>query len=541
MNTNTKILLIAVVLLTGTPVLAGDDPAPVDSVVVFADRAEVTRVAPAICKSGSAKVTFPLLPVSLDERTLRADATGRSKVIGTSSRIVPLEEDRDERVAKVQKEIEGVQDQIRALQDTAYSHVERDGLMNAYGTYFRVLINEQVRNTRPEIKNWAQILDRMKKSRLDSARAQTELGQKVRKLQRKLQRLQRRLANLKPRRVAEARRVEVSVDCRGEQSPKVKLSYVVPSATWHPEYDLRFVPRNQGKVGKGRAELTVAAVVQQSTGEDWENAKLILSTSKPRLGSEAPYPAAMWINGRKAGDKKVLVATMERREQLRGPAGATAAGPQAVELEDKGQSFALRMPRRVTVRADGRPYWMPVDVASGSAESKLVCIPKMRPFVYQVVQLKNPAAYPLLAGRIHTYRAGSYVGDTHLRYKAPGEPMELSLGIDEEIKVERKDLAAKDRKPGFLSKTKHLEQAYRILIENRASSRQRVEVRENIPVSKAEDVEVELVKKKTTPGYTIDSHRGFIAWKVSLARGQEKYVDLSYTVHLPEDWEVRSR
>ena len=63
MNTNTKMLMIAVVLLTGTPVLAGDDPAPVDTVVVFADRAEVTRVATATCQSGSAKVTFPLLPV----------------------------------------------------------------------------------------------------------------------------------------------------------------------------------------------------------------------------------------------------------------------------------------------------------------------------------------------------------------------------------------------------------------------------------------------------------------------------------------------
>jgi hypothetical protein len=188
MNTHTKILLIAVVVLAAVPVMAGEDPAPVDSVVVFADRAEVTRVATATCKAGSAKVTFPLLPTTLDERTLRADATGRAEVIGTSSRVVPLEEDRDERVAKVQKEIEGVQDQIRALQDSAYGYRERDGLMNAYGNYFMTLVNEQVRNTRPETRKWAQILDRMKTSRLDSARSQTDINMKVRKLQRKLER-----------------------------------------------------------------------------------------------------------------------------------------------------------------------------------------------------------------------------------------------------------------------------------------------------------------------------------------------------------------
>ena len=119
MNTTRMMLWVATALLVALPVQAGEDPAPVDSVVVFADRAEVTRVAQATCKQGSAKVTFPLLPVSLDVRTLRADASGRADVIGTSNRVVPTEEDRDERVAKVQKEIEGVQDQIRTLQDSA--------------------------------------------------------------------------------------------------------------------------------------------------------------------------------------------------------------------------------------------------------------------------------------------------------------------------------------------------------------------------------------------------------------------------------------
>ena len=43
---------------------------------------------------------------------------------------------------------------------------------------------------------------------------------------------------------------------------------------------------------------------------------------------------------------------------------------------------------------------------------KLVATPKLDEHVYQIVALKNPAAYPLLEGRVRSYRDGSYVGDS---------------------------------------------------------------------------------------------------------------------------------
>ena len=45
--------------------------------------------------------------------------------------------------------------------------------------------------------------------------------------------------------------------------------------------------------------------------------------------------------------------------------------------------------------------------------------------------IKNPAAYPLLEGRVRSYRNGSYVGDSRLRHQGVGAPFEISLGIDE--------------------------------------------------------------------------------------------------------------
>jgi uncharacterized protein (TIGR02231 family) len=532
---------VSIVLTISAGLAAAETTPPVDRVVVFADRAEVTRISKASCSAGKAEVVFSMLPMSLDERTLRAEASGKAKSIGVSSQVIPLEQDRDARVAKVSKEIEKLLDQIRAIQDTLQGYQERINVLSSFGYYFSNLLNEEIRNAKPDTARWSKVLDQMKNERLAVNKKRAEFNLKLRGLNRLYRRLERRLANLRPRSVTEARTVKVTIECRGEANPKVELSYVVPGATWHPEYDLRFIPGSKAKVGRGRAELTVAAVIQQSTGEDWLNAKLILSTSRPKLGSEAPYPAPLYINGHKVGEKKVLVATREKRDKLRGPAQQVSSGPTSAALEDKGQSFALTLPRRVSVMADGRPYWMPVDVVSTKAEAKLVAIAKLKPFVYQVVKFKNPTAYPLMKGTMHSHRGGSYIGDTVLEHTAPGEPMEISLGIDEELKVERVDLNKKNVSAGFLSSTKHLERAYRIKLTNRSSGRQAVELRENIPVSKIEDVKVELQKDKTTKHYQLDSHRGFISWTVRLNKGQKKAVDLAYTIHLPEDWEVRMR
>ena len=533
-----SLLLSALLLPSATQAADG----AIDRVVVYADRAEVSRTARAQCTADKADVVFAGLPTRIDQRTLRAAASGKAKAIGTASRIVALEENRDARVAKLNEELWVLRDAIRANQEKTSGIRERLSSLSAYLDYFRGLLGEMMRNDRVDTGVWGKTLDQARAERMRATDEMHKLSLEQRQLNRNKQKLEKSLANLAPSRISEALTVKVAVDCRGEAAPKVTLSYVVPSSTWKPEYDLRFVASGKGKTGRGKAELTVAAVVQQASGEDWTNVRLSLSTAKPRLGSEAPYPARMTIYGYEAGREKVLVGKMEKRDKLRGAGGgAGPAGPQSAEFADKGQSVQLEMPRRVTVKSDGRPYWMPVDVTTASATAKLVAVPKLRPFVFQAVSFKNPARYPLLAGRVHIYRGGSYVGDTMVEYTASGEPMEMSLGIDEELKVERKDIASRNKKAGMLSSTQHLERAYWIEIANNSSSRQPVEIRENIPVSKDEKVEIELVKDKTTKGFSLDKHRGFITWTLKPGRGQKKVVELHYTIHLPEDWKVQIR
>src|SRR5205085_1156292 len=56
------------------------------------------------------------------------------------------------------------------------------------------------------------------------------------------------------------------VDAGAAGAADLQFEYFVPGARWKPAYDLHFA------VARGQARLETAAVVEQATGEDWEQA-----------------------------------------------------------------------------------------------------------------------------------------------------------------------------------------------------------------------------------------------------------------------------
>jgi uncharacterized protein (TIGR02231 family) len=535
---------IVAALAVGGPAAAAAEAAAggVDSVVVFPDRARVTRAQMARCEHGSAQATFARLPASLDVRTLRADVREQADVIGLASELVNEEQAADPRARALTAELRRLEAETRAKEarQTVIAAELED--LNTYAGVLGATVAEEMRNPKPPTAAWGKSLDALaaRRAALDAEHGKLQIA--VRGLSLDQDRVARQLATLRATATTlSTRTATVTLGCRALGEVTALLSYVVPGATWQPEYDLDFSPRARAKAGPGTARLTVGAVVRQTTGEDWRGVRLALSTARPKLGTEAPRPAPLIVGGYEQQRGKVLVESQERRERLAGGGGAGAAGAAAAALDDKGNAFVLTLPRRVTVVADGRPVWAPVDVVETQAVAKLVALPKLDEHVYDVVALKNPAAYPLLEGRVRSYRSGSYVGDAHLAYRGVGEPFEVSLGIDDELAIERKTLDERTRDPSLLSSTRHLVRATRVTVTNRAATAETVELRENVPVSQIDAVRVEIAAKQTTAGYAFDAARGFITWPVALKSGEKRDVDLAFIIHLPDDWAVGGR
>ena len=537
------VLVVVSVLAPSRPAIAASPAGDIESVLVFADRAKVTRARAVTCEKGTARATFDRLPAALDVRTLRGDVREAAEVIGLSGEQVNEREAADPRARALATELDKIENDIKANQVRKAAIAADLEDVGAFGNVFSATLTEEIRNPKPNTPVWAKTLDSLRARRTALSDERRKLDVAMRNLQLSANKVRRQLAQVGGASQRAFRTAAVTINCRALPHVTATVSYVVGGAGWQPEYDIDVTPRGRAKTGPATARLTVGALIRQATGEDWTNVRIMLSTARPKLGSEAPQPAPLVIDGYEQKREKVLVQSQERRDRLEaGSGGAPQAGPQSAALDDKGNAFVLTLPHPVSVVADGRPVWAPVDVVETQAAVKLVATPKLDEHVYQVAALKNPAAYPLLEGRVRSYRHGSYVGDSRLRHQGVGAPFEISLGIDEELKVERKTRDEKDKPSGFLSSTKHIFRGYRTKLTNRAGGPETVELRENIPVSKIDDVKVEVLGGgATTTGYQLDPVRGFITWTVNLVNGEWRNVDLGYAIHLPDNWNVPGR
>jgi uncharacterized protein (TIGR02231 family) len=60
------------------------------------------------------------------------------------------------------------------------------------------------------------------------------------------------------------------------------ISYLVYNASWIPKYDIRVFNKDKSMV------INYFGVITQSTGEDWNETKLSLSTAVPSVGGNVP-------------------------------------------------------------------------------------------------------------------------------------------------------------------------------------------------------------------------------------------------------------
>ena len=112
--------------------------------------------------------------------------------------------------------------------------------------------------------------------------ARLDLDKQHTQLERELQAKQRALSQLNGWRGTDrvAATVEVTMPEPGVFT--LELSYVLPGASWTPQYDVRVDAEHS------QVTLTYQGLVSQSTGEDWQQVELTLSTARPSQVTRVP-------------------------------------------------------------------------------------------------------------------------------------------------------------------------------------------------------------------------------------------------------------
>jgi uncharacterized protein (TIGR02231 family) len=547
----TLLIVLAVTAASAFALQVIEQKAPITQAVVYNDRVELTRSFKSSYQPGEYQVKLLDLPSGLDDNSVRASGTGSAAVKINAVKIesVYLDTTTNQKYKLLEDSLDQIKEQLKVYDDRAsLLQKETDYLEKIKSASTAVNAGREAEKAKaPTVAEWAGLYN-FYDARYEAVNKEARGIEKSKKsLQSKYDALQKRLNKIAG--TANLTKKNVTINFRVTESGlfNLNLSYMMVGASWHPQYDIRVSPDNK------KVEFTYYGVIYQQTGEDWKDVKVTLSTAQPSVSGSLPKLTPWYVDIYQRYYQKGSGAQMAKQNvaqaqglNIRGgrsneitylvdaeEAQAPAPSPVSVSTSDvsfSGTSYVFVTPGDNNIPSDGEPHKIPIAFETLDAEFEYSAAPRLKPYAYLKGKVKNTTEYPFIAGDINVFFGNNFVGTSSINSIIPSEKFDVSLGIDEGLKITRQKV--KDLTEGT-SKIKRA-YAYKITVKNLKSTKETITVNEQYPVSKTDKIKVKLVSPKLDDekvDYGIhEKANGMIEWKFQIEPQGKKEMDLEYII-----------
>ena len=357
---------------------------------------------------------------------------------------------------------------------------------------------------------------------------------KIKGLQKTLNRLQQALNNVNsnPNNVTGVLDLEVSAAVKSTQ--EITISYFVYNAGWEPYYNMRASGVNQP------IEMEYNANVYQTTGVDWKNVELTLATGTPQLDNNIPVLNPWWVNfyvqnnwykSKKAEQKMDMLQAAPDAESSRSMIAGNSAPVQTIE---NLTFFEFKIPTPYNINADGQRQRVEISNHQLKADFSYIATPKINNNAYLVASVPAWDQYKMLSGNSKIYFEGTYVGKAYIDVHSTNDTLNLSLGQDKNIIIERELLKNKSSKNTIGSK-KEIKQAVEIRIRNTKNTAIKIKVLDQYPVSQNGEIKIklgEIVNAKN------NLEKGELEWNLELQPKMNTQLNFDFEIIYPKDQNV---
>lgn len=540
----TSLVLVTTALASPSWAADVDATSAIDTVTVYPDGATVTRVIAIDLASGDSTLVAKDFPLALDPSSLRVEGEAGAKLtIGTIDARPPRAAP-PVNLPELDKRIEALKDERADLQGAIDAAAARRKFAQRFADASPAGLGEKG-EARP-ITEWRAAFTAVAE---EVAAAETA----IRDAARKQREIDRHIAQFEADRSAKPpSKLEVRIDVASAAATKatLRVTYAVRNARWLPLYDARLDTGARDR--KPQLELVRRAEVTQSTGEDWSNVTLGVSTvriarggSAPELGSlvaqypQVPKPRAL---GSVADTSMPAPAQMQRKMQSlavpteQADMPARADEQQAVaEIGDFQATF--RIPGRVSLGAAEGAKSLRIASMNVPADLAVRAAPVLDPTAFLEASFKQTDDTTLLPGKVAIYRDGVFVGRGKLSASAKDDIVRLGFGADDKVKIERAVLKRNEGSAGLLLTTsKTDERAFKTTVRNGHDFPIHVAIEDQLPVSENEEIVVEMLPATTPPtAKDIRDKRGVLEWSFDAKPGEVKDISFAWRVRWPKD------
>jgi len=524
-----------------------DATSSIDSVTVYPDGATVTRVIALDLASGDSTLVAKDFPLSLDPSSLRVEGEAGAKLtIGTIDARPPRAAP-PVNLPELDKRIEALGDQRADLQGAIDSAVARRKFAQRFAEASPAGLGDKG-EARP-ITEWRAAFTAVAE---ETATADTA----IRDAARKQREIDREIAQLEAERAAKPpSKLEVRIDVASTTATKatLRVTYAVRNARWLPLYDARL--DTGAKDRKPQLELVRRAEITQSTGEDWSNVTLGVSTVRIGRGGSAPELNSLVAQYPQEPRPRVLgavtdtampaAAPMQRKMEAPSLAAKAADGSDIRERADEQQAVAeigdfqatFKIPGRVSLGAAEGAKSLRIAAMTVPADLAVRAAPVMDPTAFLEASFKQPDDTALLPGKVAIYRDGVFVGRGKISASAKDDIVRLGFGADDKVRIERAVLKRNEGSAGLLVTTsKTDERAFKTTIRNGHDFPIRVVIEDQLPVSENEGIVVEMLPSTTPPtASNIREKRGVLEWSFDAKPGEIRDINFAWRIRWPKD------
>ena len=531
--------LVVLTALAAAPARAADVNATsaIDAVTVYPDGASVTRVIALDLPAGDNTAVLKDFPLSLDPSSLRVEGEGGAKLTIGSIDARPPRAAPPVNLPELDKRIETLNDERANLQGAIAAATARRTFAERFAETSPAGLGEKG-EARP-IAEWRAAFAAVAEEVASANTAIRDAERKQRDIDREIARLESDRAQKPPS------KLEVRIDLAAPAATKatLRVTYAVRNARWTPLYDARL--DTGAKDRKPALELVRRADITQSTGEDWSNVSLGVSTvrlarggSAPELGSlivqypQAPRPAPM-------GGVSEAMRPMLRSAPAQKAADARdqAAEEQQAVAEVGDFQVTFRIPGRVSVGASEGARALRISTATIAPDLSVRAAPVKDPTAFLEASFRQSEDAPLLPGRVAIYRDGVFVGRGQMATVSKEETVRLGFGADDKVKIERSVVKRNEGSAGLIVTTsKTDERSFKTSVRNGHDFPIRIAIEDQLPVSESEDIVVEMLPQTTAPTATnLRDKRGVLEWAFEAKPGEAPDIAFAWRVRWPKD------
>jgi uncharacterized protein (TIGR02231 family) len=576
-NTRIKVIIGLLAILTASTA-SGEVPqidGKVTKVTVYRGQALVTRTIEADLPANSSEIIVGKLPEKILPESIYAQSAGDVRILSVRYREKYIGEDTREEVKKLDQQIEETKTKIH------HAEIKKAHFDNQWDMFVKlrqfVADAKQIDTDRgllqfEPIKNTAEYILTKADEYIEKTLA---FEDEIVSLKKELEVLQNKRNEITSATSRTERQAVIFLICDSAKKASIELNYLVGGAIWHQQYNLRANPE------KSSVLVEYNAVVNQLSGEDWNNVELSLSTAEPAMVAEPPTLEPMLVMlcppmsalppGQPELSLKDKLDQLQRGRKAAGIGGVranvelnrVAADNQLLifntavrdvrQLQEQMAGIARIEGVSVTYKLDGK-LTLPsridqqlVTVASIPANAKfyLLAAPILTDYVYLQADLCNRSDTVLLPGPASMFRNGEFVGTGQLPLVTVGENFTTGFGIDSQIQALRELEEKSTRIQGGNQIDTY---KYRIALSNYKKSEVNLRLLDRLPYSEDSSIKIELANPDTPLSKDAEyvrtvGKKGILRWDLQLKpeTTSEKATVINYTFTTEYDRNMRIR